>query len=119
MKFWEGGKGYVVYSESRALTPHPNRCRVGFVQNGLGLAPCPRLREENPIGFPASPRSPCPVHRRFLEAKYCFMSETLNHAASKRTLICIVVAEPAAGWEGSMLAPCRLLEPWDPNFRDP
>lgn len=87
MKFWEGGSGYVSYSESRALSPHPNRCRVGFVQNSPGLAACPRLREENPIGFPASPRSPCLVYRRLLEAKYCFMSEGLKHAAGKRTLI--------------------------------
>ena len=78
-----GGRGYAIYSASRALAPHPNRCQVVVVQNGLRLAACLQLQKESPIRLAASPRSPCLVHRLLLEAKYCFMSETLNHATGK------------------------------------
>lgn len=78
-----GGRGYTIYSASQAGSPHPNRCQVVFAQNGLRLAACLQLQKESPIRLTASPGPPCLMHRLLLEAKYCFMSETLNHATGK------------------------------------
>lgn len=50
-----GGRGYAVYSASRALTPHPNRCRGVIAQKGLRLALAPSARRRAPSWVSLSP----------------------------------------------------------------